>query len=860
MKTLKYILLLPVLVLALGIGMQSCGDNTDFSKAHILTDDEMAELLRQKHVRDSLMTVINADSIVVTTVNLIASASSYDGVQLVLDHHAASETFGLTDEQVVQSIQNLWEDDAYQAGYPEFTAFAIENTTHDDNFGAQTQAGGFYGWGHWWNSKGDVTEWNYTNNDEAVYTSIYADLEKGVVYCDLGQYPGQLYDGEHITVMEGLRYTDENEVNYRIVYVFDVFVGELGDIEGDVVATLDIAGNIEYNGGYETSDIPVDIDEIVTLLGAPSWDAITWVAVNPDGSYWQEMDAGDGRGNGGFWFGQDGYKGAWGDEASVFMCFPTDEYVDAFSAAPMPGVFTEGSVATIHCAATYEGTGKIVEVNVTITVGAAAEIPNNVTYTSNYAVTQAFRDDYSTSLLPLNVDEICAALGIADLNEAMLVAYNEDGSLTKDGTANAGFYFNADGSIGEWGGSSVLFVEYYGGNVGEDEYQTLAIGIHPNILEREYAEGTIVPIKIGFAANGNVAMMEINWKLGDADEGFTAPTPVDGTVVFEATYNITQAYRDDYSTSLMPFDASGILSALGIASLEDAQIISVDSEGAYTKEQTAGNGFWYALDGTPMAWGTAVFFLEYHPVGDPTSVESSSLYVGMMPDVYDLGYTDGTVVPAIFGFRVGDNIALLHVNWQIGASDEGFTEGTDYSAMITAATNVLNIDIAMECNWQDFYASGYYEFDATQVANALGVSSLSEAMTFAQLPNGEAYYQGEDPAYWYGESGTIDGWGPDGRVFISYYGYDEEYPEDEYTLYVGVMEVWDGQYTCKVGDEYTLVYGLYANDKKVTFTFNITIVGDEQPAVASYSLRSRSASSKSMPYYMNLQKKAHNKR
>lgn len=705
MKSLKYILLLPVLVFALGIGIQSCSDNTDFSKPHILTDSEMAELLRQQRVRDSLMSVINADSIVVTTVNLVASASSYDGVKLVLDHHAAAETFGLTDEEIIQSIQNLWDDEAYVAGYPELTAFAIENTTHADNNGPQTQAGGYVGWGHWWNSQGDVCEWNYTNNDEAVYTSIYSDLEKQIVTVDLGQYPGQLYDGEHINIMEGLRYTDPNEVTYRIVYVFDIYVGELGDIEGDVVATKDYSGSIEYNGNYETSDIPVDIEEIVELLGAPSWDSLTWVAVNSDGSYWQEMDASDGRGNGGFWFGQDGYKGSWGDEASVYMCFPTDEYVEAFSAAPMPNVFTEGSVATIHCAATYEGTGKIVEFNVTVTVGAAADMNGTEAYSKEYNVTQTFRDDYSYNLLPLEAEAICTALGIDNLNEAKVVGYDAEGNVTR---------------------------EYTGGGVG---------------------------------------------------------------------------------------------------------------------------GFWYNIEGGIDSWANSVMFIEYHGDGEPTSEAYNNLRVGMHPELYDREYVDGTVVPVQIGFYGNDKLAMVTINWKVGDEEEGFGVATDWAALMNAAENVLNLDVKIDAPINNEYEGGLYEFDKDQVMTALGITSMAQAKTFAQLPDGSAVYQGDDPAYWYGADATLSGWGANGRVFLAYYGYDEEFPEDEYTIYAGLMPGDEDAPTCQVGDVYTPVYGLYANNKKVTFSFTVNVVANDEAAPAAYT-----RAAKTQPSVKALKKSVHTNR
>ena len=55
--------------------------------------------------------------------------------------------------------------------------------------------------------------------------------------------------------------------------------------------------------------------------------------------------------------------------------------------------------------------------------------------------------------------------------------------------------------------------------------------------------------------------------------------------------------RSTYDSDPIAFDRAKVLSDLGISSLEDVQIIGVNSDGSYAQETSATNGFWYDLNG-----------------------------------------------------------------------------------------------------------------------------------------------------------------------------------------------------------------------------------------------------------------------
>ncbi len=646
------------------LGVVSCGDNTDFSKAHILTDAELAEQARQKHIADSLAKVINANAIQYVEVeDYPAPDGIWSTKPFEIDTKLMAETFELTEDEVIAALCEA-------PGAAEFINVVIQGTTHiDQATNNNNSTNGI--WGHWFKYNGNATEAGYNEADSRFFTEWagYYDEDEQVckeVYFNIGQFPGRSNAGDHYQAIECFIYGD-----LRMAIVIDYKVIERQAVTGGVVATHDLSMQCEYNGSYATTSVEFDLNGLIAELGAPSWDAITWVGVKADGSYDQVLTAGDAVGNEGFWFDKNGNPGAWGDDASVYCCFPTAVETNTFTVAPMPNVFTAGNTVTLHFAAVYEQ--NIVEYNLFVEIVAQAEIVGNVVYSKEYTVKQAYRNDYSYSLLPIEAAAICSALGISNLSEAT--------GLGKDG------------------------------------------------------------------------------------------------------------------------------------------------EGNYSKDYTAdGQGHWYKNDGT-FGWGDdAVIYIARILSSDPESQDYNTLRIGIMPKEDPSTLEPITVV---YAFMANDKFAELTINWSLGDVDEGFTAAHDYVADILAATNVGNLVINSECEWNADYQGALIEFDMEAVKGALGVDDLSSVLRYAQQPDGSIIYQ-EDPAYWYGADGYISGWGADGRIFAAYYGYDEEFPEDEYTLYLGLMPPLD-DYTCRVGDTYSIVYGLYAKGKTYTFTVNATVTGEEQP-------------------------------
>lgn len=687
MKKLSYILASAIVAPLLAVGVASCGDNTDFSKAHILTDEEMSELARQKHIADSLAQVINADAIQYVEVeDYVAPDGIWSSKTFEIDTKLMAETFEMTEDEVLAAL-------CQAPGAAEFTNVVIQGTTHmDQSTNNNNRTNGL--WGHWFKYNGNATEAGYSEADSRFYTEWagYYDEEEGTCvdpFFNIGQFPGRSAAGDKYQAIECFIYCDK-----RMAVVIAYSIIERQAVTGGVVATHDLSMNCEYNTGYATSSVEFDLNGLLAELGASSWSDITWVGINSDGSYNQVYNAGDAVGNQGFWYDQSGYPGSWGEEASVFACFPTDVETNTFTVAPMPDAFTPGMSVTIHFAAVCGD--NIVEYHLTVNVVSAAAIVGDVVYTKEYTVKQMFRNDYSYSLLPVEADAICSALGIDNLGDAI--------GLTKDET------------------------------------------------------------------------------------------------------------------------------------------------GAYTKDYCAdGQGFWYRADGT-LGYGDATIYIARILTNDTSSDDYANLRIGMMPGD-DASHLEPITV--MYAYMANGKIAELTINWSVGDADEGFAAATDWASEIAKAQNVGNLVLSAECPWNNGFEGALIEFDANAVKAALGVDDLSGVIRYAQQPDGLVIYQGDDPAYWYGADGTVSGYGPDGRIFCAYYGYDPEYPEDEYTLYTGLMPIWENEYTCRVGDEYRIIYGLYRDGKSYTFTIKATVTGEEEEIPAPAEAPARK---------VNLKKVAHRNR
>lgn len=465
MKKLSYII--STLLLATSAIFSSCGDNTDFWGPHTLTDDEIAEMARQDSIRQAQREHIDADLILPYTVEFYISASAYDGAPVKIDMDAIATELGVDKNALGAALNG--------EGGLDVTGFAIEGATHADNM-TSSNSGAY--WGHWWDKDGNVKPWG----DEAmVFAEFSYDADTGEGTFNVGQYPGHLVADQQVKFIEALKYQDK-----RVAIVITAIGRERGEVEADIVASNKLTLATAPNDTYAT--VPVegfDAAAALAALGAGSWDEVSWVATNADGSYAQEYSA-DAPG---FWYDKQGFAGAWGDEASVFATFQNGQIL----IGQMPGQMPAGSIVTINFSAMYGN--KIVQNEITVSItayqdpetapeGTPASIEKDITltkvYDADWGTTEKFdvKEDLR-QCFKMTTYQIFSALKSGEMNMWVGEVGKDAG---EDGlpqyTADApGYWLGNDGQRVSWGEEAMAYVSlgiseenlaFYGGNHAEN--------------------------------------------------------------------------------------------------------------------------------------------------------------------------------------------------------------------------------------------------------------------------------------------------------------------------------------------------------------------------------------------------------
>lgn len=275
------------------LGFTSCGDNDDVSSAHVLTDDEIAEMKRQDSIKQDQLNRIDADLVLEYTVEDYASASNWTNKKLSIDLEAIGKVFGLTADEVKNGINQ-------ETGAPEIKGFAILASNHSDVASASTTNGT---WGHWWNTDGDLCN-KYNDDNSALF------CEWGGDDFTIGQYPGHLTEGQEVTVIEGLKYGDKR---VAVKITFKCIARE--EIKASIVDTQELTAEFPISAeGYDGTQVTIDIQNILSKLGVSSAKDIQVIGFAEDGSFVQEYTAGAG-----YWYNKDGYPCAYGDDAMSFV-------------------------------------------------------------------------------------------------------------------------------------------------------------------------------------------------------------------------------------------------------------------------------------------------------------------------------------------------------------------------------------------------------------------------------------------------------------------------------------------------------------------------------------------------------------
>lgn len=462
MKKLSYIIS-GLLMFGSSAIFSSCGDNDDFWGPHTLTDAEIAEIARQDSIKEAQRNSINADLILEYTAEITISATSYDGVSVPIDMNAIANLFGVDAASLGAALNG--EDNGLDV-----KGFAIEGTTHADN-GTSSTSGAY--WGHWWDVNGNVINWG---EGAMVYAEF--DGEEGAFY--VGQYPGRLENGMQIKFIEAVKYQDK-----RAAIVITAVGKEREAVKAEVVATNQLTLETSPNDTYAAVPVPgFDAAATLAALGAGSWDEVSWIATNADGSYAQEYSA-DAPG---FWYDKEGFAGNWGDDASVYTAFDGENIL----IGQMPGQMPEGSTVTISYGAMFGN--KIVMNEVTVIIvgyedpetapeGEPASIEKDITLTKAYDAEWGATEEFDVKedlrqAFKMTTYQIFSALKSGEMNMWVgEVGADADDEGNAQYTADApGYWLGAEGQRVTWGDEAIVYL-----NLGISE-ESLAFysGNHPD--------------------------------------------------------------------------------------------------------------------------------------------------------------------------------------------------------------------------------------------------------------------------------------------------------------------------------------------------------------------------------------------
>lgn len=237
------------------------------------------------------------------------------------------------------------------------------------------------------------------------------------------------------------------------------------------------------------------------------------------------------------------------------------------------------------------------------------------------------------------------------------------------------------------------------------------------------------------------------------------------TVVSTQDLSIDMNPKSSYDSEPLSFDRAKVLSDLGITSLEEAEIISVNPDGSYAQETSAVNGYWYDLDGFAGSHGdNASVFVEYHGLGDDVEEgDLDVLYVGQMPNALEGGFS--TTVK--YGFLANNKIVMLNVTVNIVAYEDPETPPTGEPTTDTV------LDVTIEKPWDDTFSN--VQFDVKDVLRnvfkmttyQIHKAKISGDLKIycGEVSEEEPTYTSDTPGYWLNVAGEVYSYGTESVVF-----------------------------------------------------------------------------------------------
>ena len=362
--------------------------------------------------------------------------------------------------------------------------------------------------GFWYDKLGFSGSWG---DDASVYSHFDAESQAILI----GQMPNQMEAGSTVTVSFGALANNKivmNEITVNIT--------AKGDVAGEIVATNNLTLTCSPNNDYVTAAVPgFDAAATLSALGATNWSEVKWTTPTEDG-YAQDYNA-DAPG---FWYGQDGKLGAWGNDASVFAHF--DAATETIGIGQMPEKMPAGSTVTIEFDAAANGklVQNIITVNVvayedpeTAPAGNPESIEKDITLTKVYDNEWGATDDFDVKedlrqAFKMTTYQIYSAIKSGELKmwiDEVGKPADDAGNPAYTGEA-PGYWLDMEGQAASWGSGNELVYVFLG--CSETELYFYAAN-HPELFP---AEGGSMKVKYVIECNGVTATYNITFNITPA--------------------------------------------------------------------------------------------------------------------------------------------------------------------------------------------------------------------------------------------------------------------------------------------------------------------------------------------------------
>jgi len=399
-----------------------------------------------------------------------------------------------------------------------------------------------------------------------------------------------------------------------------------------IVNTQNLTLDVVNKQNYDIDSVQYDLDQTLTDLGITSISEAVPVVYTGDGSFTTASN----ENSGGFFVGAADTLANWGAGGVVYITHFI--VIDGWVAV---GQFPDSLTAYIDQSLTFSyglmANDKVELLKITLNITENPGITGDIVNTQNLSLDVVVKPNYDIDSVQFDLDQTLTDLGIASLNEATVIAYDEEGKFT-DGSneGSGGFWFGSAGIPANWGAGAVVYVTNF---LTVDGY--MAVGQFPDSLGMYAFVNEPVTVKYGFLANEKIEMLEITVNA----------------VPYTQEISVNVDSKPNYDVDIFQYDLPKTLADLGLDSITDASVVAVSvlADGSHdTISNENSGGFWLGHSGLKTDWGAGGVVYVTH--FDFTDGEAG---IGQFPD--SLNIYQGSSFTVMYGMMANSKMEMLEI-------------------------------------------------------------------------------------------------------------------------------------------------------------------------------------------------------